>query len=120
MSEIIFGSDGERIVNLPEIADVKAYGGFVYVEVLSSKELLRTNLDLPGSQSVPVNEAYVLDIGPQVPAAFGLEVGHRVFISGDITFGPNYGDYSFTDEGRKRGMVLYTSIRGRSVEVDKG
>lgn len=101
---------------VPEIKDVKPYGSYVFVELLSSKEILKTKLTLTGNTAVPVNEAYVLAIGPQVPENYGLSVGDRVFIDGGITFGPNYGKYEWKEEGRKRGMVLYTSIKGQSVE----
>jgi hypothetical protein len=101
---------------LPEIVDVKALGSYVHVEVLSTQEVLRTKLTLTTNANVPVNEAYVLDVGPQVPAEYGLNVGDRVFIDGGITFDPNYQDYKWDKDGRKRGMVTYSSIKGRSIE----
>lgn len=115
MSTLVLGNNSS-VSDLPTINSIEPYGGFVYVEVLSAQETLRTKLKLTGSTTVPVNEAYVLAVGPQVPQVYGLEVGHRVFIDGGITFAPNYSDYTWSEDGRKRGMVLYTSIKGRSVE----
>ena len=103
-------------MELPDITDVKAYGSYVYVEVLSPQEVLKTKLTLSASTTVPLNEAYVLDVGPQVPKDYGLQVGHRVFIDGTITFGPNYADYTWSSDGRKLGMVQFNSIKGRSLE----
>ena len=108
----------ENNMSLPEIVDVKAYGSYVYVEILTTQEVLKTKLTIANNASVPLHEAYVLDTGPQVPPEYGLEIGHRVFIDGGITFGPNYKDYKWESDGRKRGMVLYTSIKGHSVEGD--
>ena len=103
-------------MSLPDIVDVKAYGSYVYVEVLSPQEILHTKLTLANNTSVPLNEAYILDVGPQVPRDYGLQPGHRVFIDGTITFGPNYNDYTWSSDGRKRGMVQFSSIKGRSLE----
>ena len=107
-------------MSLPEIVDVKAYGSYVFVEVLTPAEVLQTKLTLSTNTTVPVNEAYVLDVGPQVPKDYGLSVGDRVFIDGGITFAPNYGDYRWASDGRKRGMVTFSAIKGRSVEEPVG
>jgi len=101
---------------LPDVSDVKAIGSYVYVEVISPRELMKTKLEFSGEVPVTVNEAYVLDIGPQVPPSYGVKSGDRVFIDGGITFGPDYGKYKFSKDGRKRGMVLHTSIKGLVVE----
>ena len=117
MSKIFADCGG--ISTVPPIKDVKALGTNVYIEVLSAQETIRTKLQLPGSTEVQVNEGYVLHLGPRVPKEHGLEVGQRVFINGNISFAPNYGDYKFSTEGRKRGMVEYMAIKGHSVEEDE-
>lgn len=115
MSEL-FGNIGSGRNTLPTIDTVKALGSYIYVELLSPKEVLGTSLELTGNVSVKVNEAYVLDIGPQVPKDYGLEIGQRVFVEGGIVFGPDYKDYKWAEDGRKRGMVIYSSAKGRIVE----
>ena len=116
MSKIFADCGG--ISTVPPIKNVKPLGTCVYVDVLSAQESMGTNLDLPGSTEVRVNEAYVLDVGPRVPKEHGLEVGQRVFISGPIVFGPDYQDYKYDTDGRKRGMVDYSAIKGLSIEED--
>ena len=116
MSKIFADCGG--INTVPPIKDVKPLGTCVYVEVLSAQESMGTKLNLPGTTEVRVNEAYVLGIGPRVPKEHGLEIGQRVFISGPIVFGPNYQDYKFDVDGRKRGMVDYSAIKGMSVEEE--
>ena len=103
---------------LRKIVDVKAYGSYIFVEVLSAQEVLNTKLKLTGDSNLAIHEAYVLDVGPQVPEGVGVEVGHRVFIDGAIHFAPNYGDDKFSSEGRKRGMVMYSSIKGHCLEEE--
>jgi len=118
MSELIYGGNGGGLSSVPKIADVSPLGTNVYVEVLSAQETMGTNLDLPGTTEVRVNEAYVLGIGPRVPKEHGLEVGQRVFISGPIVFGPDYQSYRFSADGRKRGCVDYSAVKGLCVEED--
>lgn len=115
MSELI--TPAPETDSIPEIAEIQPYGSYVYVELLSPQEVLGTKLTLTGKTQVSIHEAYVLAVGPQVPEVYGIESGHRVFIDGPINFSPNYGDYKFTEDGRKRGMVMYTSIKGRSIEA---
>lgn len=117
MSELIYGGRG-GLSTVPQIEDVHPLGTNVYVEILSVQETIGTNLDLPGTTEVRVNEAYVLGIGPRVPEEHGLEVGQRVFISGPICFGPDYKDYRFSTEGRKRGVVDYSAIKGMMIEEE--
>jgi len=114
--QLFDGQNTPLVVSLPAIAEVEALGGFAYVEILSAQEIMKTSLTLTGSTEGAVNEAYILHLGPGIPPSYGLKVGDRVFIDGGITFGPNYKDYKFSDEGRKRGVVLYTAIKGKLIE----
>ena len=113
---MIIGSDGNEITRVPKVADVKALGTGVFVELLSARETIDTDIELIGGVGSLTNEAYVLDIGPRVPKEHGLEVGQRVFIDGNITFGPDYGDYRFSEDGRKRGTVEYSTVKGIIIE----
>ena len=103
-------------VKLPEIEEVKPFGTLVYVEMYSPQECMATSLDLGNSAEVTVNQGRVLAIGPRCPQEWGLKVGKRVFVSGGVVFGPDYGDYKFSVHGRKHGMVEYMSIKGEIVE----
>ncbi len=113
---MIIGSDGYEIKKVPKVANVKALGTCVFVELLSAREIIDTSIELVGGVGSLTNEAYVLHIGPRVPKEHGLEVGQRVFIDGGITFGPDYDEYRFSEDGRKRGTVDYSTIKGVIVE----
>lgn len=113
---MIIGSDGREIKKVPKVADVKPLGTVVFVELLSPRETIDTEIELIGGVGSLTNEAYVLDIGPRVPKEHGLEVGQRVFIDGNITFGPDYDGYRFSEDGRKRGTVEYNAIKGVIIE----
>jgi hypothetical protein len=118
MTSVLNQLGEECYVPLPKIDAITAYGSYIFVEILSTQEVLGTKLKLSGDTQLAIHEAYVLSLGPQVPEGYGVEVGHRVFIDGPINFSPNYSDYKFTSEGRKRGMVMYSSIKGHCQEED--
>ena len=104
------------VVDVPEIVDVKPLGSLVYIELLSPQECMNTKLDLGNSTEVTINQAVILGLGCRIPADYGLRIGQRVFISGPIVFGPDYGDYQWSAQGRKRGVVEYLAVKGEIVE----
>lgn len=70
----------------PKILAVHPYGSKILVETIPADELLDTNLIVPdNATSDGAPQAYIIEIGPQVPVNSGLKVGQRVYWTGKGT-----------------------------------
>ena len=69
-----------------EIVGCQPVGSQVLFEELTQKELLATKLIVTGNNKPNgAPQAYIVALGPQVPAEYGLKVGQRVVITGNFT-----------------------------------
>ena len=116
MTDLVLNTGEPAVVKPPKIKDCQALGTQVLVELFSPNETIDTDLELVGSVGAITNQAVILSMGPRVPKEHGLEIGMRCWIDGSICFSPDYGNYRFTESGRKRGCVDYMSIKGAIVE----
>ena len=69
---------------VPEVAQAKAVGNTLLVELLTAQEMLNTNLHISDDEvQGNAHQGYILDIGPMVDCEkYGFEVGDRFILSG--------------------------------------
>ena len=78
-------SGNEITVAAPKVTGAKPVGSQVLIEVLTSKEILGTNLTI-GEVELGAPQAYIVAFGPKTAAEdWGFEVGSRVVLSGKFT-----------------------------------
>lgn len=109
----ILGIDGNEVSSRPSVPKVKAvhpYGSKILVECLNNKELIDTNLFIP-DDTAPSDapQAYILELGPQVDEASGLEVGQRVYWEGK---GLAVNDPRSEKSGRVIALLEIHNVRG--------
>jgi co-chaperonin GroES (HSP10) len=101
----------------PDIKAVKPLGGQVLVEILLEEEVSpQSNIILPDSARGKGNtgvggapQGYVLDIGPGLPAGFGIKVGDRVLLQGAFVPLPKLSDNR--NGSRERALVEPHTIK---------
>jgi len=105
----------------PPVRAVKPLGGQILVEVYSEEELSDSPIILPdnakGKASLGVGGApqgRVLDIGPGLPAEFGIKVGDRVLLQGSFVPLPKLSDQR--DGDRERALVEPHTIKALLIE----
>lgn len=86
----IVGITGQEITaaakKVPAIKGIRPYGSKILVEVLNPDEVLNTNLFVDKDAKVSgAPQAYILELGNQVPPDSGLEVGQRIYWTGKGT-----------------------------------
>ena len=79
----LFMPDGSvAVTQVPKIKAVHPFGSKILVEALKSSEVLGTMLAVDGSDTGDAPQAYIVELGPQVPEESGLKVGQRVYWEG--------------------------------------
>ena len=83
----IVNASGEEIKAVcPKIKAVHPFGSRILIEVLKADEVLGTNLYVREDASLDgAPQAYVVELGPQVPADSGIAVGQRIYWEGKGT-----------------------------------
>lgn len=82
---IIDPSGNEITIAAPKVKGATPVGSQVLVEILSSKEILGTDLHI-GDVKIGAPQAYILAFGPKTNTEdWGFEVGNRVVLSGNFT-----------------------------------
>lgn len=95
-SPSIVGPDGEVMTSrVPEVSSITPCGSQILIELLTTKEILGTVLELPTKleKSNPnthdsitgAPQGYILALGPKVPADLGFKAGDRVTLHGNYT-----------------------------------
>lgn len=70
----------------PKIKGVHPFGSKILVEALNPDEVLGTNLFVGKDTQVEgAPQAYIVELGPQIPADSGLQVGQRIYWTGKGT-----------------------------------
>lgn len=86
MSELItvpFNAGVETKPAVPRIKAVHPFGSKILVEVLRPEEQLGTSLFVDDKTKVDgAPQAYIVELGPQVPPECGLKVGQRIYWEG--------------------------------------
>lgn len=105
----------------PQVKAVKPLGGQILVEVFDEDELTESSIILPdnarGKGSLGVGGApqgRVLDIGPGLPAEFGVKIGDRVLLQGAFVPLPKLSDQR--DGDRERALVEPHTIKALLIE----
>ncbi len=105
----------------PPVKAVKPLGGQILVEIYTEDELSDSAIILPdnakGKGSLGVGGApqgRVLDIGPGLPAEFGVKVGDRVLLQGSFVPLPKLSDQR--DGDRERALVEPHTVKAILVE----
>lgn len=71
---------------VPKAKDVHPFGSKILVEVLSADEILGSTLHISETAQMDgAPQAYIVKMGPGVPAESGLKVGQRVYWTGKGT-----------------------------------
>ena len=80
----ILNADGsEAVVKLPKVAGVHPFGSKILIECLGTKEIMGTDLVLNEDvQTGDAPQAYIVELGPNVPEDAGLSVGQRIYWEG--------------------------------------
>jgi len=95
-SPSIVGPDGEVMTaRVPDVSAITPCGSQILIELLTTKEILGTVLELPTKleRSNPnthdsitgAPQGYILALGPKVPKDLGFEVNDRVTLHGNYT-----------------------------------
>lgn len=109
-------NNGNSSCKIPPIKSLKPTGSRFLVEMFTPQENMGTNILVGDNVKVKIFQGYVLDVGPQVPDGFGVEVGDRVWIDGAIVYGPNYKK----DNERSIGTVEHHMVKGVIEEEKEG
>lgn len=104
---------------LPKIKSVAPFGSKILVETLRDDEIIGSALYLGSGKGTGMSadgapQAYIIKLGPQVPADVGLQEGMRVYWSGKGTAVED----PHTVKGRTRAMLEISNILG-IIEEDK-
>ncbi len=94
------------------IKAVKAAGGRLLVEMLTTQEILGTILTVKnhaGHGQAP--QGYIIDVGPTVPTEYAFEVGQRVILQGKYIPIPSVPGFT-----RELGIVEASDIKAIIVE----
>ena len=68
---------------LPKAKAVHPYGSKILVEILKADEIMGTMLHISdNTQMDGAPQAYIIELGPNVPAESGLSVGQRIYWTG--------------------------------------
>ncbi len=83
----IVNASGEEIKpQCPKVKAVHPFGSRILIDVLKADEVLGTNLYVSDNTNLDgAPQAYVVELGPQVPADSGIEVGMRIYWEGKGT-----------------------------------
>lgn len=80
----ILSPTGDKLVRaLPKAKAVHPFGSKILVEVLRADEIMGSSIHL--NESVQLDgapQAYIMELGPTVPADCGLKVGQRIYWTG--------------------------------------
>lgn len=98
----------------PGIKDVKILGSSVLVEMLTAKEALGTEFEVPDGSAAGAPQGYVLKVGPKLDADAGIKVGDRVLLQG--TFVPLAEVAGLGASHRQKGIVEPHNIKAILVE----
>lgn len=81
----ILNPDGTQAKkNLPKVKAIKPFGSKILVECLKADELVQTSLIIDESTEVGgLPQAYIVELGPNIQAHNGLEVGQRIYWTGN-------------------------------------
>ena len=102
--------DGTDVVTqIPKVKGVHPFGSKILVETLKASEVMGTSLavDHAGADTGDAPQAYIVELGPQVPEDSGLKVGQRVYWEGK---GMAVKDPR-AEHGRVRALLEISNIR---------
>jgi hypothetical protein len=79
--------NGQKLcVALPKAKSVHPFGSKILVEILKADEIMGTTLHISeDTQMDGAPQAYITELGPNVPSEAGLAVGQRVYWTGKGT-----------------------------------
>lgn len=108
-SKLVMPDGSEATTQVPSIKAVHPFGSKILVETLKASEVLGTHLavDQTNTDTGDAPQAYIVELGPQVPKDIGLEVGQRVYWEGK---GMAVNDPK-TEKGRVRALLEISNIR---------
>lgn len=107
-SSILMPTGEVHVKALPKISAVHPYGSKILVEILRADEILGTKL--AGVENTTLDgapQAYIIELGPNVPKDAGLKVGQRIYWTGK---GTSVSDPRQKD--RMRAMLEINNILG--------
>jgi co-chaperonin GroES (HSP10) len=87
MSNVILGPMGNELrAALPKAKSVHPFGSKILVEILRADEIMGSSLHISeNTQMDGAPQAYITEMGPNVPSECGLKVGQRVYWTGKGT-----------------------------------
>lgn len=103
-------------MSVPKISGLKPTGSQILIEILTSNELIGTNLTLTDKIDLKVPlQGYVKATGPSFNAeSWGYNIGDRVLISGSGVMAPNY-----DNSPRDRFFMEPTAVKSVLVEQNE-
>lgn len=126
-SPAIVGPDGEVMTKVSDVTSVNPCGSQILIELLTSKEILGTVLELPmkSEKSNPnthdsitgAPQGYILAMGPKVPLDLGFGVGDRVTLHGNYTPIPD--SDSLNKKYSHRPWILVEPFQIKAVFVER-
>lgn len=91
---------------VPPISGCQPVNQQILIERLTAQESSGVTLTISDKAEMGAPQAYILAIGPRVPADLGFKQGDRVILNGTYTPVPRYGD-----SHRERGLVDIHNIK---------
>lgn len=105
---ITFGNFSSESSPVPRIKKVTPIGSQILVELLTSQEMLGTNMIVNDQSEVSSPpQAYIVEIGPSLPKEWNVKVGDRVLLQGSHIPVPKLN----SDEARRRSIVEVHTIK---------
>lgn len=108
---ITFGSFPETPPPVPKVVEIRPMGSQILVELLTSQEVLGTNMIVNDQADVGSPQAYVLEIGPSLPKDWNLNVGDRILLQGSYVPVPK-----LESDKRRKGIIEVHSIKAILIE----
>lgn len=87
MSSIVSSTGEELIIHVPSITAVHPTASRVLIEIIELRELIKTELHLPEGMTADdgAPQAYIIELGPNVPKDSCYTVGQRIYWEGKGT-----------------------------------
>jgi hypothetical protein len=111
---ILMPNGEKHVTALPKVRSIRPHGSKILVEILRAAEILGTNLSIGDKTELDgAPQAYIVDLGPSVPADSGLQKGDRIYWTGK---GTQVTDPT-TTSGRVRALLEISNVLAIIEEV---